>query len=120
VAAAAAATAGKRAILIAGAYKGVEAPALTPFASSVRVAVIRTENKTMANGLIKRLNTEAGIGFIEGPAGAEEILFHSISMAGGLFSQLKVGQSVEFELDVNERNPKRNRATQVRPAGMGG
>ena len=68
----------------------------------------------MASGGIKRLERERGFGFIR-PAGAsDDVFFHSSAVQGTVFDQLNEGQTVEFEKQPDERDPRRSRAVNVR------
>jgi CspA family cold shock protein len=70
----------------------------------------------MATGEIKRLERERGFGFIR-PAGAsEDVFFHSSALQGLVFDQLNEGQTVEFEKQPDDRDPRRSRAVNVRTA----
>lgn len=62
------------------------------------------------NGTIKRLVRDKGFGFISA-AGQEEFFFHSSSLSGARFDDLREGQSVSFEVG---RGPKGPRAENVR------
>lgn len=56
-------------------------------------------------GSIKRL-TDKGFGFIT-PDGAEkDVFFHSSSVMGTTFDQLKVGDKVSFETEDSEKGPR--------------
>jgi CspA family cold shock protein len=68
----------------------------------------------MPSGEIKRLERERGFGFIR-PAGAsDDVFFHSSAVQGTVFDQLNEGQTVEFEKQPDERDPRRSRAVNVR------
>ncbi len=71
----------------------------------------------MATGQIKRLVRDRGFGFIRPEGASEDIFFHSSSLQGGIFDQLNEGQNVEFDTENDPRDPKRNRAINVRAAG---
>jgi cold shock protein len=71
----------------------------------------------MATGEIKRLERERGFGFIRPEGASEDIFFHSSALQGGLvFDQLNEGQTVEFEKQPDDRDPRRSRAANVRTA----
>lgn len=71
----------------------------------------------MATGEIKRLERERGFGFIRPEGASEDIFFHSSALQGGLvFDQLNEGQTVEFEKQPDDRDPRRSRAANVRAA----
>jgi len=70
----------------------------------------------MATGEIKRLERDRGFGFIR-PAGAsEDVFFHSSALQGLVFDELREGQTVEFEKQPDDRDPRRSRAVNVRVA----
>jgi CspA family cold shock protein len=70
----------------------------------------------MATGEIKRLEKSRGFGFIR-PAGAtEDVFFHSSALQGLVFDDLNEGQTVEFEKQADDRDPRRSRAVNVRAA----
>ena len=71
----------------------------------------------MATGQIKRLVRDRGFGFIRPEGAAEDIFFHSSAMEAGIFDQLNVGQSVEFDREADPRDPNRSRAINVRAQG---
>jgi CspA family cold shock protein len=64
----------------------------------------------MAEGTIKKL-TDKGFGFIS-TGGGDELFFHSSSVQGTSFDQLREGQKVSFE---EGRGPKGARAENVQP-----
>ncbi len=64
----------------------------------------------MAEGTIKRI-TDKGFGFIEN-GGGPDMFFHSSSVEGGGYDDLREGQRVEYEVG---RGPKGPRAEKVRP-----
>jgi len=68
----------------------------------------------MAKGTIKNLIKDRGFGFIQVEGGSEEVFFHSTSVASGDFDSLNVGQTVEFDMEADPRNPRRSRAGNVR------
>ena len=63
-------------------------------------------------GTIKRL-TDKGFGFITGEGLAKDLLFHSNSLVGVTFDELKEGDTVSFE---TEESPKGLNATNVQRA----
>jgi CspA family cold shock protein len=70
----------------------------------------------MATGEIKRLARDRGFGFIR-PAGAtEDVFFHNSSLQGLVFDELNEGQTVDFEQQPDDRDPRRMRAVNVRIA----
>ena len=68
----------------------------------------------MATGTIKRLIKERGFGFIQTAGSSEEVFFHSTSLSPGAFDELSEGQSVEFDVEPDPRDPRRSRAANVR------
>lgn len=64
----------------------------------------------MAEGTIKKL-TDKGFGFIS-TGGGDELFFHSSSVEGTSFEQLREGQKVSF---TEGRGPKGARAENVQP-----
>lgn len=72
----------------------------------------------MAQGIIKKLVTDRGFGFIlpeDGPAGGRDIFFHRADMQGASYESLREGEAVSYDLGTDERRgtPK---AINVRPA----
>ena len=63
-------------------------------------------------GTIKRL-TDKGFGFITGEGLEKDLFFHSNSLVGVTFDELKEGDSVSFE---TEESPKGLNATNVQRA----
>ena len=63
-------------------------------------------------GTIKRL-TDKGFGFITGEGLAKDLFFHSNSLVGVTFDELKEGDAVSFE---TEESPKGLNATNVKRA----
>lgn len=69
-------------------------------------------------GEIKRLERERGFGFIR-PAGAsDDVFFHSSSLEGLAFDDLREGQTVDFEKQPDERDPRKQRAVNVRAVAV--
>ena len=56
------------------------------------------------NGIIKTL-TEKGFGFISREGETKDLFFHSKSLVGVTFEELKVGDAVSFELSETEKGP---------------
>ena len=69
----------------------------------------------MPNGTIKKIMTDKGFGFIEGPQG-KDVFFHHSVVADDGFASLKKGQLVEFELADDDGKGKGLKAKLVRPA----
>ncbi len=70
---------------------------------------------TQPHGLVSKLNTEAGYGFIRSDDG-REIYFHKNAVLGGDFSHLRVGAEVHFAEEEGDEGPQ---ASTVRPFGVG-
>jgi CspA family cold shock protein len=64
-------------------------------------------------GIIKRLNTEKGFGFITPDGGDKDVFFHSSSLVEVTFPDLHEGDKVSFETEQSEKGP---RATNVKKA----
>ena len=64
----------------------------------------------------KRLKRERGFGFIRPEGASDDVFFHSSALQGLVFDQLNEGQTVEFEKQPDERDPRRSRAVNVRVA----
>lgn len=62
----------------------------------------------MSQGVIKKLVSDKGFGFIEGEQG--ELFFHHSAVQGASFETLREGQSVEY---TEGRGPKGPRAESV-------
>ena len=63
----------------------------------------------MPQGVIKKLISDKGFGFIKGERG--ELFFHHSAVEGASFEELQEGQSVEY---VEGQGPKGPRAERVR------
>jgi CspA family cold shock protein len=70
----------------------------------------------MSKGTIKTLMKDRGFGFIQLDGSTEDVFFHSSSLPPGDYDLLQSGQSVEFEVEPDPRNPSRSRATNIRVA----
>ena len=71
----------------------------------------------MTQGTIKTIRDDRGFGFIKPETGTQDVFFHSSSVEGSGFDQLREGDRVEFTEGTDPRNPGRNRAENVRPVG---
>ncbi len=71
----------------------------------------------MTQGTIKSIRDDRGFGFIAPDGATQDVFFHSSSVDGGGFDQLREGDRVEFTEGTDPRNPGRNRAENVRPVG---
>ena len=74
--------------------------------------VFNNLTKKSMTGTIKRL-TDKGFGFITGEGLAKDLFFHSNSLVGVTFDELKEGDMVSFE---TEESPKGLNATNVQRA----
>ncbi len=70
------------------------------------------EGGGMAEGTIR---DDRGFGFIAPSDGGQDLFFHASVVQGVPFDQLRQGQRVEYEEGPDERDPRRMRATAVRP-----
>lgn len=68
----------------------------------------------MAQGTIKRINSDRGFGFIAPDGGSADLFFHMSAVEGRAFDQLREGQRVEFEAGADPRDSSRARAEHVR------
>jgi cold shock protein len=68
----------------------------------------------MTTGKIKSLVKDRGFGFIQVEGGSADVFFHHTSVVGGSLDTLSEGQSVDFDLEADPRDPKRSRAGNVR------
>ena len=66
------------------------------------------------NGEIKRLERDRGFGFIRPDGASEDVFFHTSALQGLVFDNLREGQTVEFEKQADERDPRKSRAVNVR------
>ena len=69
----------------------------------------------MGIGVITKLVSEKGIGFISPSGGKNDVFFHFSVLVGEQFEQLKEGQAVTFDLDTEESTRDRPRAAKVEP-----
>ena len=68
----------------------------------------------MATGSITRIVSDRGFGFIKAADSTEEVFFHSSSVDEPTFDELREGQTVEFEVEPDPKQPNRSRAAHVR------
>jgi CspA family cold shock protein len=68
----------------------------------------------MATGTIKTLMKDRGFGFIQVDGSSEDVFFHSSSLPPGGYDELQTGQTVQFEVEPDPRNPRRTRAANIR------
>ena len=64
-------------------------------------------------GTIKRMVSDKGFGFIQAEGLAKDLFFHSNSLVGVSFNELKEGDTLSFE---TEESPKGLNATNVQRA----
>jgi len=70
----------------------------------------------MPQGLIKKIVSDRGFGFISGDR--VDVFFHHSSVEDNKFDELQEGQSVEYEIEQGEQGRGRGkgpRASSVRP-----
>ncbi len=63
-------------------------------------------------GTIKTL-TEKGFGFISREGEAKDLFFHSNELKGVTYDELKVGDTVSFEVVEGEKGPAATNVTRV-------
>ncbi len=68
----------------------------------------------MATGTIKKLVSDRGFGFIQ-EADGNDLFFHRSAVTGASFDELREGQSVTYEKEMDSRRNKENGA-KVTPA----
>jgi len=68
----------------------------------------------MSTGQISRLMKDRGFGFIKSTSSPDEIFFHASSLDAVTFDELREGESVEFDVEADPRNPSRSRAANVK------
>ena len=68
----------------------------------------------MSQGKITRLVKDRGFGFVSVPGSPEEVFFHHSALEAGSFDGLEVGQTLEFDVQPDTRDPKRQRAVNVK------
>ena len=68
----------------------------------------------MATGKIRNLVKDRGFGFIQIDGSSEEVFFHTTALAQGAFDDLVVGQTLEFDVEPDSRDPRRKRAVNVK------
>jgi CspA family cold shock protein len=69
----------------------------------------------MVIGIISKIISEKGIGFITPCDHGGDVFFHFSAVVGEQFEQLKEGQSVSFDLDRTKGTRDRPRAAKVEP-----
>ena len=68
----------------------------------------------MATGNITRIVRDRGFGFIQTSDSSEDVFFHSSSVDQPTFDELSEGQTVQFDLEPDPKQPNRRRAAHVR------
>ncbi len=63
-------------------------------------------------GTIKTL-TEKGFGFISREGEAKDLFFHSKDLVGVTFDELKVGDTLNFEIAQGEKGPSAKNVTRA-------
>ncbi len=53
----------------------------------------------MAQGVVKKLVSDRGFGFLSPTGGGEDVFFHHSTVQEGGFDNLQEGQTVEFEVE---------------------
>jgi cold shock protein len=71
----------------------------------------------MATGKIKTLVKDRGFGFIAQDGTNSDVFFHSSSIPDGGFDALETNQTLEFDVEPDPRDPRRQRAINVRGTG---
>jgi len=66
----------------------------------------------MSTGTIKTL-TEKGFGFIAREGEAKDLFFHSNDLSGVSYSDLRVGDTVNFEIVDGQKGPSAKNVTRV-------
>jgi CspA family cold shock protein len=72
------------------------------------------EEQHMATGSISKMVRDRGFGFIKSADSADEVFFHRSSVEQDSFDELNEGQSVEFDVEADPKQPNRSRALNVR------
>lgn len=64
-------------------------------------------------GTIKTLISDKKFGFITPEDGTKDIFFHATSLSGVEFTQLAVGDKVNFDVEESEKGPRAVNVTKV-------
>jgi len=64
-------------------------------------------------GTIKTLITEKGFGFIAREGEVKDLFFHSKELKGVTFDELKVGDTVTFDVTETEKGPAATNVSRV-------
>jgi CspA family cold shock protein len=67
----------------------------------------------MATGKITRIVKDRGFGFVQ-MSDSQEVFFHTSSLPPGAFDELREGQTLEFDVEPDPRDPSRRRAANVK------
>jgi len=71
------------------------------FYVNVKTLIIKTQKMT---GTIKRL-TDKGFGFISREGEEKDLFFHSNDLKGVSYNELKVGDTVSFDVEQGQKGP---------------
>jgi CspA family cold shock protein len=63
-------------------------------------------------GIVKKIVSEKGFGFITPDGGADDVFFHHSALEGGQFEKLAEGDRVQFGTEDGAKGP---RATNMQP-----
>lgn len=77
-----------------------------------RVSLFNNIAKNTMEGTIKTL-TEKGFGFISREGEEKDIFFHSKALVGVAFADLKVGDTVSFEVTQSDKGPAATNVSRV-------
>ena len=58
------------------------------------------------NGIIKKLVLDRGFGFITPEGQAKDVFFHSDSLVGIMFDDLREGDAVTFDVEDSPKGPR--------------
>lgn len=64
-------------------------------------------------GTIKTIIAEKNFGFITPEDGSKDIFFHATSLSGLEFSQVKIGDAVNFDVEESDKGPRAANVTLV-------
>ena len=64
-------------------------------------------------GTIKTLIADKGFGFITREGESKDLFFHSKDLSGVAFDELKIGDSVTFEVEEGEKGPAAKNVTRA-------
>lgn len=70
----------------------------------------------MATGKVTRIVRDRGFGFIQGEDGGNEVFFHTSAVQSPTFDEMNEGDSVEYDVEQDPRQPNRSRAANVKRA----